>query len=104
MAKNPVPLIIPCHRVVRSDGKIGNYSLGGAHNKTELLDHEGVDVEQLTSLASRNIRFTGSDTTKIFCHPTCAHARRTSRAHTVEFRSLADAEAHGYRACKVCRP
>ena len=26
---NPVPLIVPCHRVVRSDGLIGNYSLGG---------------------------------------------------------------------------
>ena len=104
MAKNPVPLIIPCHRVVRSDGQIGNYSLGGAHNKTELLGREGVDVEQLAALAARNVRFTGSDTTKIFCHPTCAHARRTSPTHTVEFRSMSDAEGHGYRACTVCRP
>jgi O-6-methylguanine DNA methyltransferase len=29
MASNPVPLIVPCHRVVRTDGRIGNYSLGG---------------------------------------------------------------------------
>jgi alkylated DNA nucleotide flippase Atl1 len=43
MARNPIPLIIPCHRVVRSDGTLGKYSLGGPHNKWELLSHEGVD-------------------------------------------------------------
>jgi O-6-methylguanine DNA methyltransferase len=41
LAHNPVPLIIPCHRVVRSDGQIGNYSLGGPHIKVDLLQHEG---------------------------------------------------------------
>ncbi len=41
LAHNPIPLIIPCHRVVRSDGQIGNYSLGGPHNKADLLQHEG---------------------------------------------------------------
>lgn len=104
MAKNPLPLIIPCHRVVRSDGKIGNYSLGGTHNKIDLLDHEGVDLERLASLAARNIRFIGSDTTGIFCLPTCSHARRISDAHRVELRSAADADAAGFRPCKVCEP
>src|SRR5207247_4152774 len=28
-AKNPVPLIVPCHRVVRTDGGLGGYSLRG---------------------------------------------------------------------------
>jgi O-6-methylguanine DNA methyltransferase len=41
LAHNPVPLIIPCHRVIRSDGQIGNYSLGGPHIKVDLLHHEG---------------------------------------------------------------
>ena len=104
MAKNPVPLIIPCHRVVRSDGKIGNYSLGGAHNKTELLGHEGVDLDRLASLAARNIRFIGSDTTGIFCLPTCSHARRISETHRIELKSAADAEAAGFRPCKMCEP
>ena len=36
--KNPYPIIIPCHRVVRSDGKIGGYSgPGGASQKKKLL-------------------------------------------------------------------
>jgi len=28
MAMNPIPLTIPCHRVIRSDGSFGNYSSG----------------------------------------------------------------------------
>lgn len=104
MAKNPVPLIIPCHRVVRSDGRIGNYSLGGPHNKTELLGHEGVDVDHLGELASKGVRYLASDTTGIFCHPTCSHARRITDAHRVELRSGAEAASAGFRPCKVCRP
>ena len=38
-ATNPLPLIIPCHRVVRSDGGIGEY-IGGAPTKQRLLDLE----------------------------------------------------------------
>jgi O-6-methylguanine DNA methyltransferase len=47
MSHNPLPLIIPCHRVIRADGRIGNYSLGGAANKLVLLKAEGVDVDRL---------------------------------------------------------
>jgi len=39
MAKNMVPIIIPCHRVIRNDGSIGNYS-GGIHIKEYLLNFE----------------------------------------------------------------
>ena len=104
MARNPVPLIIPCHRVVRSDGRIGNYSLGGPHNKTELLTHEGIDPEWLEHLAAGHVRYVGSDTTGIFCHPTCRHARRITDPHRVQFRSGKDASDQGFRPCKDCRP
>ncbi|OHB61015.1 MAG: hypothetical protein A2167_01240 [Planctomycetes bacterium RBG_13_46_10] len=41
LAKNPLPLIIPCHRVIRSDGKIGGFSaIGGVKVKEKLLEHE----------------------------------------------------------------
>lgn len=39
-AINPLPLIVPCHRVVKADGSIGNYG-GGAAAKRLLLDLEG---------------------------------------------------------------
>ena len=40
-AKNPYPLTIPCHRVIRTDGKIGGYSgEGGIKTKKKLLKQE----------------------------------------------------------------
>lgn len=41
LGRNPVPVIVPCHRVVRSDGTMGWYT-GGPHIKETLLDIEGV--------------------------------------------------------------
>ena len=38
---NPVSLVVPCHRVIRSDGSLGGYG-GGVKRKKWLLDHEGV--------------------------------------------------------------
>jgi len=43
LARNPHPLNIPCHRVVRSDGKVGGYSSGGGL-KGGLLVKEGVEI------------------------------------------------------------
>ena len=104
LARNPIPVIIPCHRVVKSDGSLGRYSLGEDENKRTLLEAEGMDTGQYQSLTTRGIRFTGSDTTHIFCNPTCGGARRTMEDHTVEFHSESEARAAGYRPCLVCRP
>ncbi|MDQ1444588.1 MAG: methylated-DNA-[protein]-cysteine S-methyltransferase [Acidimicrobiaceae bacterium] len=97
---NPVPLLIPCHRVVRSDGRIGEYALGGPGNKRLLLTLEGVPVDDLEPVKG----FVGSDTTHIFCLPWCRYDRKVSEVHRVSFRNQAEAEAAGYRACKHCRP
>jgi methylated-DNA-[protein]-cysteine S-methyltransferase len=53
MAKNPVALIIPCHRVLAAGGKIGGFSApGGAETKTKMLELEGVTLGPTqTSLA-----------------------------------------------------
>jgi O-6-methylguanine DNA methyltransferase len=103
LARNPVPVVVPCHRVVRNDGHLGNYAFGPALKRT-ILETEGMDVETVEELAARGIRLTGSDTTRIFCNPTCSDARRTAERHTVEFRSEAQAREAGYRPCKHCRP
>ncbi len=42
VGKNPIPVIIPCHRIVRKDGSIGKYSMGGSEIKKALLALEGV--------------------------------------------------------------
>jgi methylated-DNA-[protein]-cysteine S-methyltransferase len=46
MARNPVPLIIPCHRVLAAGGKLGGFSApGGAATKRRMLELEGVSVD-----------------------------------------------------------
>ncbi len=43
--RNPIPIIIPCHRVLAAGGKIGGYSgSGGTATKRYLLSLEGVDL------------------------------------------------------------
>lgn len=104
LAGNPITFVIPCHRVVRADGRIGNYGAGGPAAKREVLAHEGVDVVELERIAGAGVRYTGSDSTNIYCYPSCHHARRTSPRHEVRFRSAEEARDAGYRPCKVCRP
>jgi len=45
MATNPVPIILPCHRVLASDGTLGGYG-GGLDMKRELLGIEGVTISK----------------------------------------------------------
>lgn len=104
LAHNPIPLVVPCHRVVRSDGTIGQYSLGGPDNKRRILAAEGLDTRRLEAEAASGVRFVGSDTTHIVCHPTCRDARRVTDRHRVGFGSLAAAARAGYRPCRHCRP
>lgn len=104
LAHNPVPLLIPCHRVVKSDGHLGQYSLGGNEAKRVVLAAEGAALEELEALARRGVRYIGSDTTHSFCLPSCRFARRIAPAHRVEWASAAQAQAAGYHPCNVCRP
>lgn len=104
LGHNPIPLLIPCHRVVRSNGHIGQYSLGGPEAKRTMLAAEGGDPDALEEMARRGVRYHGSDTTHIFCLPTCRDARRIGDRHRVAFRSEAEAVASGYRPCQHCRP
>jgi methylated-DNA-[protein]-cysteine S-methyltransferase len=98
MAKNPVPLLVPCHRVVRNDGTIGRYAFG-AKEKVGLLETEGVSVGKLTGSP-----YLATPTTGIVCYATCRNARRIRPENRRPFRSVKNATAAGYRPCQVCRP
>jgi methylated-DNA-[protein]-cysteine S-methyltransferase len=54
MACNPFPLIVPCHRVIRSDGHIGGYG-GGIELKRALLEREGIIFDHAGRVAARAI-------------------------------------------------
>ena len=98
MANNPVPLLIPCHRVIRNDGTTGSYAFG-AGEKVGLLEGEGVSVEELAGSP-----YLATPTTGIFCHATCPNARRIRPENRRRFRSTEAATNAGYRPCRVCRP
>ncbi|QUC64115.1 MGMT family protein [Nitrosopumilus sp. K4] len=44
MNKNPYPVIIPCHRVVKSDGQVGGYAYG-QKIKSNMLSQEGIKIK-----------------------------------------------------------
>jgi O-6-methylguanine DNA methyltransferase len=104
LGHNPVPLIVPCHRVVRTDGTIGQYSLGGPDNKRTILASEGLDPDAMEDAARRGERLIGCVSTHIVCWPSCRTGRHMLPRNRRPFRSLADAAAAGYRPCKICRP
>lgn len=102
-AKNTVPFVVPCHRVVPSTGGVGQYAFGSAL-KREMLRREGVDVDALENLGRKGVRFIGSRTTKIVCFPTCRDARRIREENRVPFRAADEALEKGFRPCRRCQP
>jgi O-6-methylguanine DNA methyltransferase len=89
LARNPMPILIPCHRAIRRDGTWGPFALGGAM-KTALLALE------------RAPGFVGCTTTRVVCRLGCPDARRIREEHRVPFGSPADARRAGYRPCRRC--
>ena len=102
-ARNRVPFVVPCHRVVPSTGGVGQYAFGPALKK-EMLRREGVDVEALETLGRERVRFIGSKTTKIVCFPTCKDARRIRDDNRVPFHGAGEAMEKGFRPCRRCQP
>ena len=98
MANNPVPLLVPCHRVVRNDGHTGSYAFG-ASEKVRLLELEGISPEEVAGSP-----YVATPTTGIVCHATCRNARRIQPENRLPFRSVREATEAGYRPCRVCRP
>jgi O-6-methylguanine DNA methyltransferase len=92
LGANPVPVIVPCHRIIRGDGTWGHYAFGGAM-KTQLLR-----LERSTPT------LIGCTSTHIICRRGCAHERRVGEANRIVFASVGDAAEVGYRPCRVCRP
>jgi len=103
MARNPVPLLLPCHRIVPAAGGIGNYAFGTAL-KRELLRKENTPVEEIERLARSGVRYIGCRSTNIYCFPTCHDARRMKPENRIPFRSVEEADGAGFRPCHHCRP
>jgi methylated-DNA-[protein]-cysteine S-methyltransferase len=101
MASNPLPIYVPCHRVIKSDGKIGNYG-GGAESKFKLLQAEGFELDRGDRVGPHVVY--GHWKSRIFCRPTCSSVRRAERKEWIIFADSARAREMGMRPCKLCHP
>lgn len=54
MNKNPYPVIVPCHRVVKSDGNVGGYAWG-EKVKTNMLTKEGIKIKNSKIISMEKI-------------------------------------------------
>jgi methylated-DNA-[protein]-cysteine S-methyltransferase len=46
IGKNPFPIVVPCHRVIRSDHSVGEFR-GGSEMKVEMLSNEGITLDRI---------------------------------------------------------
>lgn len=106
LGDNPVPLLIPCHRVIRADGDIGQYVFGSLAKET-LLRGEDVNLDEVRALATRGVHYLARDTgpaDRTVCLPSCQVVRDAAPGERRGFRTLDRALAAGYRPCERCRP
>jgi methylated-DNA-[protein]-cysteine S-methyltransferase len=99
---NPVPIYVPCHRVVLSDGRIGGYG-GGVPRKLQLLRSEGFAVHSHTATIADTAVW-GHNGTKIYCRPSCRTSASVDRARILFFADPEPAQRAGMRPCKICLP
>jgi methylated-DNA-[protein]-cysteine S-methyltransferase len=101
MGSNPVPIYVPCHRVIKSDLSIGNYG-GGVERKLKLLRAEGFAVGKDLRVPARAVM--GHQQTHIYCRPECSAAKRAKVGRFYIYADPERARTAGLRACKICHP
>jgi methylated-DNA-[protein]-cysteine S-methyltransferase len=103
---NPLPIVIPCHRVIGSSGALTGYAGNRLGLKRKLLTLEGVPTrrqagEPAVHSRSMYVAYPGMGA---YCLPTCAFIQQAPRAPVTRFARREDAEEAGHVPCRVCRP
>lgn len=102
-ARNPLPIVVPCHRVVPAAGGIGAYAWG-PEMKRRILLREGVDVDWLERLGKRHVRYLGTKRGGWYCFPTCPGAQKIPQEDLLYVHDDREAEAEGLVPCGWCKP
>jgi methylated-DNA-[protein]-cysteine S-methyltransferase len=103
---NPVPIHIPCHRVIGSDGSLTGYAGNLVGIKKQILTVEGIPVvETAKGLAIPKERmYVGWRHDRWFCRPTCSTLKDQPAGDRAFIPSRVRAEEMGYQPCDECKP
>jgi methylated-DNA-[protein]-cysteine S-methyltransferase len=105
LRRNPLPIVIPCHRVIGSSGGLTGYAGNKVTLKQRLLMLEGVPVATDGTLhIERQAMYVRYQALSEYCLPTCGSLRSTPLAELTLFGSRQRAEAVGLQPCSDCRP
>jgi methylated-DNA-[protein]-cysteine S-methyltransferase len=103
---NPLPIVIPCHRVIGTSGALTGYAGGKIDLKQKLLSVEGIPTAKKAgavhiSPESMYVLYPGD---REYCLPSCSSLETRQPAPLTRFASRANAEAAGFAPCTACRP
>lgn len=112
---NPLPIVIPCHRVIGVSGSLVGYAGGEPSRKQRLLAVEGVPTTKARGdlRVMRDAMYVRAPGDAEYCLPTCpsvdpdaapVHAARAFPVGGLLFGSREQAEAVGFTPCGTCRP
>jgi len=103
---NPVPIVVPCHRVIGSGGALVGYAGHRIGLKERLLDLEGVRTERRRGgvQVDRRAMYAWDRSDREYCLPTCGDISTRPIGRVTLFASARQAEALGLRPCGDCRP
>ena len=103
---NPLPIRIPCHRIVGSNGSLTGYAGSKIALKRDILAVEGIPTVPSRSgfVIAQDRLYVGRQTEQIFCRPSCEASKGIRAGNRLFIASRTRAEAIGYAPCGVCRP
>ena len=103
---NPIPIAIPCHRVVGAGGLLTGYAGGETSRKRQLLTTEGVPVIPAHDdfAIARGAMYVLAPGDSEYCVPSCPSPETLRSGLLTYFGSRSRAEAVGLRPCTSCRP
>jgi methylated-DNA-[protein]-cysteine S-methyltransferase len=102
---NPLPIVVPCHRIIGSTGKLVGYAGNKIGLKEQLLGVEGVPVNTRAARIEREAMYHyDPNPDHQYCLPTCGSILRRPLAQVRLFAHREQAAASGLEPCVDCRP
>lgn len=103
---NPLPIVIPCHRVIGTSGALTGYAGGKVDLKQKLLSLEGVPTGKRAGVLgiTPQAMYALYPGDREYCLPTCPSLHTRQSVPLTRFASRQRAEAAGLAPCTTCRP